>query len=94
MQSDIPQLENGLFDGALLFDGRDYRVPEGIVAFSHHADRVAFAKDCGTYFRVEFLCKKPSTTYSFPIWDDARSPTMCESLEEAAVLINEFVWGL
>lgn len=61
-----PVTDNGVFDGALLFDGREYRTPEHIVAFAHDADRLGFVKDMGAYFRAEFLCKKQSSVSSIP----------------------------
>ncbi len=88
----VPVTENGVFDGALLFDGRDYRVPDGIVAFAHNADRLGFVKDMRTYFRAEFLCKKESAVFSIPVWDDSRSPTICGSLDEAKKLISDYAF--
>lgn len=87
-----PVTENGMFDGALLFDGREYRGPEGIVAFAHQADRLGFVKDMGAYFRAEFLCKKESSVVGIPIWDDSRSPTICGWLVEAESLVNDYVF--
>jgi len=88
----VPVTEDGVFDGALLFDGREYRSPDGIVAFAHKADRLGFVKELGTYFRAEFLCKKDSSVGGTPIWDDSRSPTICGSLDEARDLVNDYVF--
>lgn len=93
MNSIADWAEDGLFDGALLFDGCDYRSRENIVGFAHANDRLGLIRDRGGYFRAEFLHKVPSHTFSIPVWDDARSPVMCGSAAEVTLMIEQFLVG-
>jgi len=94
MNSIVDWARDGLFDGALLFDGDgDYRSRENIVGFNHAGDRLGLARDRGGYVRANFLHKVPCHVYSVPIWDDARSPCICSSVEEAAAMIADFIAG-
>ena len=87
----IPGLENGVFDGGLLFDGCDHRQLEAIVAFSHAPDRLGLVKDKRGYFVAEFLSKQPALQFSLPVWDAVRDPVICGSLAEAKALTVSFV---
>jgi len=92
MNSIVDWARDGLFDGALLFDGDgDYRSRENIVGFNHAGDRLGLARDRRGYVRAEFLHKVASHVFSVPVWSDARSPCICSSVEEAAAMIAEFV---
>jgi hypothetical protein len=92
--SSIAELaKDGMFDGAELFDGRDYRSPENVVAFAHCAERLGLVRNRGDYFLAEFLHKVLSRVHSVPIWDDARPSVLCGSAEEGKALIEQFVAG-
>jgi hypothetical protein len=92
--SSIAELaKDGMFDGALLFDGRDYRSSDNIVAFAHRAERLGLVRNRGSYFLAEFLHKIPSRVHSAPIWDDARSSVICGRAEEGKAMIEQFVAG-
>ena len=85
--------EDGLFDGALLFDGRDYRSRENIVWSAHAGNRLGLVRDRGSYFRAEFLHKVPAYNSSVPVWDDARSSAICGSVIEGKTMIEQFLVG-
>ena len=87
----IPITEDGVFDGGLLFDGRGYRQPEEIVAFSHAPERLGLVKEKSGFFVAEFLTKQPAPQFSLPVWDAVRDPVICGSLAEAKALTDRFV---
>ena len=91
----IPETdEEGRFDGALLFDGRAYRTPAGIVDFRHYSDRLGIVRDKKAYFLAEFLGKHHAAWTTLPLWDESRSSMICQSEEEALRHIEEWIADL
>ena len=86
-----PSAPDGIFEGAVLFDGCDYRTPEGIVDFAHDGDRLGLVRSKSGSFRAEFLTRQKSLHLSVPVWDEAMSRTICSSKEEAWELVVAFV---
>jgi hypothetical protein len=86
--------EDGRFDGALLFDRyNEFRGPEGIVCTAHRGDRLGLVRNRGTYFKAEFLHKFTAEAIRGLVWDEMRSPLICETEAEARVEIQKFVDG-
>jgi hypothetical protein len=87
----IPNSEDGVFEGALLFDGRGYREPSEIVDFSYSSGRLGLVKDKRDHFVAEFLIKHESPQFSLPVWDAIRESCICGSHAEAKALTDKFV---
>lgn len=86
-----PYAPEGVFEGALLFDGCDYRTPEGIVDYRFSGDRLGLIVKKQNFYRAEYLTKRPSITFSMPVWDEALDRTICGSESEARKLVEKFV---
>jgi hypothetical protein len=86
-----PTAPDGIFEGAVLFDGCDYRTADGIVDYVHDGDRLGLVRSKSGSFRAEFLTRQKSSNLSLPVWDEAMSRTICSSKEEAWKLVVGFV---
>jgi hypothetical protein len=86
-----PEVQNGLFEGAILFDEDSYRTSAGIVDFVSSGGKLGFVRQLTGYFRAEFLIKEQSVTFSIPVWDESRNRVLCATADEAKRLILEFV---
>ena len=86
-----PSAPNGIYEGGILFDGCDYRTPDGIVDFAHDQGKLGIVRKKNAYFRAEFLTRRHSPQFSLPVWDESRERVICGSEEEAKRLILEFV---
>ena len=86
-----PNASEGVFEGAILFDGCDYRTPDGIVDYCFLGDRLGLVVKRQSYYRAEYLTKRPNPTFSMPTWGEALDRTICGSEAEARTLIERFV---
>lgn len=87
----IPHAPDGRFEGALLFDGCDYRTADGIVDFAHSPGKLGLVRQKKEFFRAEFLTIQRSQSLSMPVWDESRDRVICSSAEEAKRLAEDFV---
>jgi hypothetical protein len=82
--------DEGMFDGALLFDPRMHLSPDGVVGFNHCGTRLGLVRDKGGYFSAEFLKKEQLSWDTNLWWVESRSHAICGSSTEALVLVKEW----
>jgi hypothetical protein len=90
MRTEIP--EDGLLDGAMLFDARDPRNRLAIKEIIHRGQHVVLIQKRDDHLVVEYLHKvSGAPQWSIDFWNEERKSSITDTLVDAERLAEEFM---